>query len=441
MKHIRITAGLAAGIAALTLTAACGGSSGGGGGGGGGTSAGGGSSATKAHGPIQIWLSNNEQELAWGKAMVAAWNGQHADEQVTAQEIPAGKSSEEVLGAAITAGNAPCLVFNVAPAAVSQFEKQQGLVALDSFPGGTDYITARTGDRATQYASSDGKFYQMPWKSNPVMIFYNKTIFAKAGIDTAKPPLGSYDEFLATSKKLVDSKAARAAIWPAPTSEFFQSWFDFYPLYAAQTGGTQLVKDKKATFDDASGKKVAGFWKKMYDQGLAPKETFNGDSFATGNAAMAIVGPWAVAVYKDVKWGVVPVPTESVEPADQIHTFSDAKNVSIFSACKNQGTAFDVLKFATSKEQDKQLLTLTGQMPLRKDLATTYPDYFSSHPEYQTFAAQAARTTEVPNVPNSIQVWQTFRDAWSSAVIFGKEGVDPALSGAAKKIDGLVGQS
>lgn len=433
MKHIRITAGLAAGIAALTLAAACGGGSSTG------DSGGGGSSATKAHGPIQIWLSNNKQELAWGKAMVAGWNKAHADEQISAQEIPAGKSSEEVLGAAITAGNAPCLVFNVAPAAVSQFEKQQGLVALDQFPGAVKYITDRTGDRAKQYASSNGKFYQMPWKSNPVMIFYNKALFTKAGIDTAKPPLSTYDEFIATSKKIVESKVAQAAIWPAPTSEFFQSWFDFYPLYAAQSGGTQLVKNGKATFDDTTGKKVAGFWQKMYQQGLAPKETFNGDSFATGKAAMAIVGPWAVAVYKDVKWGVVPVPTETGMPADQIHTFSDAKNVSIFSACKNQGTAFDVLKFATSKEQDQQLLTLTGQMPLRKDLTTIYPDYFSSHPEYKTFAAQAARTTEVPNVPNSIQVWQTFRDAWSGSVIFGKQDIDPSFSAAAKKIDSLVG--
>ena len=38
--------------------------------------------------------------------------------------------------------------------------------------------------------------------------------------------------------------------------------------------------------------------------------------------------------------------------ADEIYTFSDAKNVGLFTACKNQGTAWDVLKFATSSEQD-----------------------------------------------------------------------------------------
>ena len=40
--------------------------------------------------------------------------------------------------------------------------------------------------------SPDGKYYQLPWKSNPVMIFYNKKEFTKAGISTTAPPLSTY---------------------------------------------------------------------------------------------------------------------------------------------------------------------------------------------------------------------------------------------------------
>jgi multiple sugar transport system substrate-binding protein len=424
----KLTLAIAA-IALTSTTAACGG---------GGDSGGG---STDAKGPIKVWLSNNAEEIAWGKAMVASWNSAHPDEKVTAQEIPAGKTSEEVIGAAITAGNAPCLVFNTSPAAVPQFEKQGGLVPLDDFPGGADYIEARTGAAADQYKSPDGKYYQIPWKSNPVMIFYNKDLFKKAGIDPENPPLKTYDEFLATSRKLVSSGVSQAAIWPAPTSEFFQSWFDFYPLYAAASGGKQLVEDGTSTFDDETGTQVADFWASMYKDGLAPQETYNGDAFNDKKAAMAIVGPWAIAVYKDVNWGVVPVPTADGMDASQIHTFSDAKNVAIFSACKNQGTAWDVLKFATSKEQDQKLLETTGQMPLRTDLQTTYAAYFKQHPEYTLFADQAARTVEVPNVPNSVEIWQKFRDEYSSSVIFGKTPVDEALKDAASKIDELAGES
>ena len=418
--------------ATLALAAGCDGSGGGGDA----------EKANAANGPITIWLSNNKEELAWGKAMVDAWNTQHADQKITAQEIPAGKSSEEVIGAAITAGNAPCLIFNTAPAAVPQFQKQGGLVALDTFDGATQYITDRTGDAAGQYKSPDGKFYQLPWKSNPVMIFYNKDIFAKAGLDAEKPALSTYDDFLAAARKIKSSKAAQAAIYPAPTSEFFQSWFDFYPLFAAETDGKQLVQDNKAQFNSPEGQKVAAFWKTLYDEGLAPKEQYNGDSFGDKKAAMAIVGPWAIAVYgSKVKWGAVPVPTSTGKPAEQIKTFSDAKNVAMYSACQNRATAWEVMKFATSKEQDGELLTKTGQMPLRKDLPTSYPEYFAKNAAYKQFADQAARTVEVPNVPNSVAIWQTFRDAYSESVIFGKKPVNDSFSAAAQKVDQLASGS
>jgi multiple sugar transport system substrate-binding protein len=74
---------------------------------------------------------------------------------------------------------------------------------------------------------------------------------------------------------------------------------------------------------------------------------------------MAIVGPWAVSVYEDVNWGAVPVPTKEGISAEETWTFSDAKNIGLYTACKNQATAWDVLKFSTSVEQDGQLLELS----------------------------------------------------------------------------------
>ena len=413
-------------VASLALTAC-------GGGGGGGSSA-------EGRGDITIWYSNNEQEVAWGKQMVEAWNADHPDEQIKGQEIPAGKSSEEVISAAITAGNAPCLIYNTAPSAVGQFEKQGGLVDLSGFDDGASYIEDRSGDVAEQYQNTDGDYFQMPWKSNPVVIFYNKDMFTAAGLDAENPKLSTYDDFHATAKTLVDAGVAPNAILPAPTSEFFQTQFDFYPLYAAQTGGKQIVEDNKATFADQDGYDVADFWAKLYTDKLAGPEQFQGDSFADGAAAMAIVGPWAVSVYKDVNWGAVPVPTKNGTSADDTWTFSDAKNIGLYSACKNQATAWDVLKFSTSEEQDGKLLELTGQMPLRTDLATTYADYFAANPAYEMFGDQASRTVEVPPGPNTVQILQAFRDAWSNAVIFGKGDVHEALDDAAAKIDDIAAQ-
>jgi multiple sugar transport system substrate-binding protein len=404
-----------------------------------GSPASGSAAAAGPTGPIKIWYSNNKEEVTWGKTVVDAWNKDHPNEQVTGEEIPAGTSSEEVIGASITAGNTPCLIFNTAPAAVPQFQKAGGLVALDDFPDGAAYIKARTGDRADQYKFTDGKFYQMPWKTNPVMIFYNKTVFAKAGIATDNPPLKTYAEFQQTAKTLVDKGGVQAAIWPSPTSEFYQPWFDYYPLLIAQTGGKGLIENGEPQFTTPEGLAVANFWKGLYDQNLAPKEAYKGDSFGDQKAAMSIVGPWAIAVYGDkVKWGAVPVPTKDGKDAKDTYTFSDEKSIGMYVSCQNRGTAWEFLKFATNKDNDGKLLEGTGQMPMRTDLVTAYPDYFTSHADYKQFADQASRTVEVPIVPNSIEVWQTFRTAYSESVIFGKKPIDQAFNDAATKIKTLI---
>ncbi len=143
---------------------------------------------------------------------------------------------------------------------------------------------------------------------------------------------------------------------------------------------------------------------------------------------MSIVGPWAIAVYKGkVNWGAVPVPTSTGKPAADTYTFGDAKNVGLYTACKNQATAWDVLKFATGEEHDKSLLTKTGQMPMRANLQQAYPDYFTENPAYTQFGDQAARVVEVPGGPHTVEMLQTLRDAYTKAVVSGEGDLQQAL--------------
>jgi multiple sugar transport system substrate-binding protein len=134
---------LIATLATASLLAACGG----------GSSSSQTSDKQTAKGPITIWYSNNPDEVTWGKQVVATWNSAHPDEKVTAQEIPAGSSSEEVIGAAITAGNTADLIYNTSPVGVPQFQKQGGLVDLSTFPDGTKYIATTTSCRGSRTRS------------------------------------------------------------------------------------------------------------------------------------------------------------------------------------------------------------------------------------------------------------------------------------------------
>ncbi|WP_026877084.1 ABC transporter substrate-binding protein [Jiangella gansuensis] len=404
-----------------------------------------GDSTELTSGPIEIWYSTNEQEIAWGDQVVEAWNAEHPDEQVTAQPIPAGSSSEDVIAASITAGNAPCLVFNTAPAAVPMFQRQGGLVNLSTtFEDGEEYITSRSGTAADGFRSADGDLYQLPWKTNPFMLYYNKDVFANAGLDPENPQLETYDDVLAAAKAIKDSGSADVVIYPPATADYTNVNFDFYPFFLANSDGTQLIEDGHATIASEQGMQTLQFWQTLYAEGYSSAEAYSGDMwagpFADGVAAMGVAGPWGKGQFDGkVDYGVVPLPTADGKAADTTSTFADSKNVSLFTACTNQQTAWDFLKFATNDANDLALLEITGQFPTRTDVPELAADFLAENEFFQPFAASVPLAVDVPTVDGLAEKMQVFRDAWTGAVQSGDGDLTSTFEDAAASIDGISG--
>ena len=272
---------------------------------------------------------------------------------------------------------------------------------LDYFTGGTELHRVALGDSAEQYKSPDGKFYQIPWKQNPVMIFYNKDLFKKAGLDPENPQFRRTTTSSPPASKIVDSGAAPSAISPladaASSSSPGSTSTRCTPPSPAATQthrGRQgdLRRRRPARTSGTSGRRCT-------PKGYAPKEKYDGDAFADKKAAMAVVGPWAIAVYKGkVSTGAsCPVPTKDGMPPARSTPSPTPRTSASTRPARTRRTAWDVLKFATSEDQDGKLLETTGQMPIRDRPGERRTRTTSRrHPEYKMFADQASRTVEVP---------------------------------------------
>lgn len=145
------------------------------------------------------------------------------------------------------------------------------------------------------YYSNDGHVYALPDGNNIEVGFYNKALFAKAGI--AAPPT-TFDELLADVKKLKD-----AGITPIAIGEK-DSWtgsFLFMNILLRTNGGPgflQDVADGKKTFNDPAFIEAVDAFQKLVQAGAFPEgatsidATAGGNMFRTGQAAMFFIGTW-----------------------------------------------------------------------------------------------------------------------------------------------------
>jgi multiple sugar transport system substrate-binding protein len=248
---------------------------------------------------ITFWPSSNPEEIAFATQVVADWNAANPDIQVRMQPLPASRSTEEVLLAAIAARTTPDVAANIYPGAISQFVDAGGLYEHDTLEDFLPFMTERSGaDVLRLYTHPSGHVYQIPWKANPVMFAYNVTLLAEAGIEPEQ--LATYSGFLAAARTVHEHWGGTKHLY-APTVDvtWWQRFFDFYTLYIAASGGRTLLDDEgRVIFDGEAGQEVFEFLSTLFREGLAPKGQTAQNRFFGGTALVEQAGPFTMPFYE-----------------------------------------------------------------------------------------------------------------------------------------------
>jgi raffinose/stachyose/melibiose transport system substrate-binding protein len=148
----------------------------------------------------------------------------------------------------------------------------------------------------------DGKNYGVPWDMGAVTFWYNKDLFAQAGIDT---PPATWEEFLTDVQKLKD-----AGITPISVGEG-DKWpgMHVWSYLVARVGGAEAFSAAAASGDARTGKFTdeafvkAGYELKRLIDMQPFQEGFLGAThdemqatFGNGKAAMLLGGQWSPSV-------------------------------------------------------------------------------------------------------------------------------------------------
>lgn len=395
---------------------------------------------------ILYWCSNNSDEIKFAKNITDEWNKNNPNDQVKYQAVPEGRSSEEIILAAVVGNTTPDIYSNMWQGDVEAYAQAGVLIAFDTLKGFNDFIYERCDSSVVEEIKAlDGHIYQIPWKINPIMLIYNVNLIKELDLNSAPR---TYSEVFSASQKFQkdfdgDGYVDRWFGYSEVEVTWWQRFFDFYPLYLAASGGAPLVKNNKAAFNNKYAIEVFAFLQEMYNKNYYSKEKLSArqDVFLSGVTATRFTGPWEIAHAEKFKpkgfkyeYTFMPVPNDHTGP---VYTYGDPKNIVIFKTCKDPQAAWDYIKTMINEEGDLKLLSFTNQLPRRKNLNSNlfFNDYFQNNPKMKIFADQSEYVKGTDASPVLKEIFDLISQQYEACVVYGMKTPEQAINDAADAVN------
>ncbi len=381
---------------------------------------------TQVSGSVELWHFFTEREAAAIGTVVKDFEATHPNIKVT---VKSGQDDSKVTQA-IGAGNGPDIGLSYSTDIVGKFCSSGAWVDLTPYIKRDNVDLSQLNATTRSYTEFGGKRCAMPFLADAYGIFYNKDMFAKAGI--AGPPK-TLDELTEDAKKLTvknpDGSLKTVGFLPL---------FDFYENAAAHlapaVGAKWLTPDgKSAIAADPTWKTLLTWQKNLVDwYGYANLQKFRaglGDEFSADNAfqkgqvAINVDAEYRLAFLKDqspnLKYGVAPLPT--ADPSRYGGGYITGNIMGISKNAKNPEAAWELIKYLTT--DDAAITKLSG---LLKNVPTTAKSLadpsISADPDFKTFVdifANPNSSTTPPSAsgPAYQETFGTFLTNWQAGKV------------------------
>lgn len=289
--------------------------------------------------------------------------------------------------------------------------------------------------------------YAIPQDFTPVVMYYNKRLFDKAGVPYPRPGW-NFQQFLDTARKLTipgdtpDSPPKQAGF-------VFNNVMSQWVMWLWNNGGEVLSPDgtrAEGTFDSPENVQTVSFLRDLIRKyhvspSLSAVASLGIDPFANGEAAMTISGHWSMVDYAKapkgpdgkprITWDDLGV-TELPHNTPQTHTVFYESGYAIGKNCKHKEMAWKFIKYMTSYRVQSQYNTSGIAVDGRKDVA------------YER-AKIPLEAEFMPLIPAARQPWgarvqgydfvETTGQAAIDSILQNGTPVDLALHRAAQRID------
>jgi multiple sugar transport system substrate-binding protein len=308
--------------------------------------------------------------------------------------------------------------------------------------------------------STNGHIYGVPMDTDTRGLWYNKQIFARAGLPTTWHPT-SWADVLAAARAI---KAKVPGVTPlnvyAGTPGGEQSTMQGFEELLYGTGETLYSQPTKKWVAPGTGfTSSLNFIKTIYSQGLAPSQQLAlnpdiGNIVASqllpeGKLAIDLDGSWLPGgtwlpggVHAWPQWSTVmgwtPMPTENGQ-APGVSSMSGGWTLAIGKDSTHKAMDFAFLELALNKQNDMYFCKQSGNLTVRQDVASD-PAYMQQYPDMSFWTGLVKYTNfrpayaVYPRISNEIQ--QSMEQ-----VMTGQTSPQQATTAFGQALRGLVGSS
>lgn len=301
------------------------------------------------------------------------FNASQEDVKVSSKVYPWDSLYDKFL-TSVTSNSAPQIVA-MSDSRLAQYAAKKALQPTTDFYKDKTYMdTSVLAQSAIEASEYNGINYGAPLNIGPILLYWNKDLFTKAGLDPEKPPT-TWDEFAEAAKKLTvdenhDGKPEQYAIAIGD-----HETVPIYPSFLAQAGGGLVSKDgKKSILNDGKTLSAAKYWVDLVKtENITPLAMSGADAdqlFQSGKAAMELNGPWLTNGLTEAKLNFgVGMPFKDKDSSKQI-VMTDAVSFAVPRTDNDEqrAAAYKFFAYWNSKQGQTTWANNSGFPPDRADI-------------------------------------------------------------------------
>jgi multiple sugar transport system substrate-binding protein len=375
----------------------------------------------------QFWPSRHIEPL------LREFEAGHPGVRVEMQQLTWASGFEKIVAAA-AAGNPPDLC-ELGSTWVPRFASEGAIadVTAETEPLRDKY-------RMWEIATHKGRVYGWPWVLGTRVLFYNKDLLARAGMDPASPP-ATWSELLSASQR-INSLGENVYGFGLNAGERYVSYKKFMAL-AWGNGGDILSHDlSRSVFNSPENLATLDFYVGLLPFSLVERQDMIDQAFKDGRLGMMISGGWNLkripGEAPDLNYGVALVPRPDIDTGEH-SSFGGGEALVIFAGSKQKELAAELARF---------LISAKNSVDLCREVRSVQPSfvgaeddpYYVSHPHDLVFVRQLETAATPPAVPEWMEMEGVIDEAVEKA-IHGKVPPAKALAEADSRLNEILRRS